>query len=332
MKLPEAIQRQVDEAEALEKQLYARPDTSDEQRPANEETPAAAEALPAEDQSSASESTGNDEQSQSSELQAKPGREDNAVYWRDRANALYGVNQQLAEEVRNLRAQTHEFSNELQRLRTAQEQVIQQRNEPSAKDNDAEVFGEDLVEAMDRRAAQRAREMVAQETKPLVDYIRQLEARLGTVDQQVAVSAQDRFTSNLSRLVPDYEAVNADVGFLNWLGEVDSVYGVPRQMALDAAANANDADRVAAIFNAYKLLTGKQATQQQRQQVRQELERQTAPTSTRGANQPASAGKVWSLAEYEAALDPRNIQKMGRQKADDLYMEAERALAEGRVQ
>jgi hypothetical protein len=40
---------------------------------------------------------------------------------------------------------------------------------------------------------------------------------------------------------------------------------------------------------------------------------------------------VWTLAEYDAALDPRNIHKMGRAAADDLVAEAERALAENRV-
>lgn len=328
MKLPEAIQRQIEEAEALERELYGQAEpVNDQQEPAQEVTEV-------QDEPVAQASEVVEPESKPVEQSEPPAhRDDEAGYWKQRFATVQGILQsqsaQFTEQLRSANDRIQALANELEAQRTTAAAATTQ---PKATDNDAEVFGEDLVEAMDRRAALRAREMVAQEAKPLLDYIKQLEARLGTVDQQVAVSAQDRFRSNLSRLVPDYEAVNADAGFLGWLGEVDPVYGLPRQAALDSAAGANDAERVAAIFNAYKLLTGKQANQQQRQQVRQELERQTAPTSTRGANQPAPAGKVWSLAEYEAALDPRNIQKLGRQKADALYEDAERALAEGRVQ
>ena len=223
------------------------------------------------------------------------------------------------------------------RIQALAHELDAQRSKPAAQpaqadDNDAEVFGEDLVGAIDRRAEQKAKALVAQETQQLIAYVKQLEAKLGTVNEQVAVSAQDRFYGKLATLVPDYEAVNQDQGFLTWLGEVDSVYGVPRQAALDAAANASDPERVASVFNAYKMLTSKQVSQQQKQQVRQELERQTAPSSTRGAATQPTQGKVWTLAEFEAALDPRNMQKLGRHKAEELYQDALRAEAEGRLQ
>lgn len=324
VKLPEAIQRQVDEAEVLERQLYAPAETPVEQQGA--EPAAVNETLPVEQAENPSESTVVTEQPK---LQAKAGREDDLSYWRDRANALYGMNQQQAEELRTMR---HNFAQLTETVNTLRSQA-QQRVEPApqSNDNDAETFGEDLVTAIDRRAEQKARTLVTQEMQQLQAYVKQLEAKLGNVGEQVALSAQDRFVGRLASLVPDYEAVNAEQGFLNWLGEVDPVYGVPRQVALDNAADANDADRVAAIFNAYKVLTSKHIQQQQKQQVRQELERQTTPTVTRGAAQPTQ-GKVWTIKDYEQALDPRNITLMGRQKADELAAEAEQAYAEGRIQ
>lgn len=322
MKLPEAIQRQVDEAEALERSLYQQPEGN-----AEDQTQVEPEA-PTEPVVEATEHVEPEPQTEVQpvqEIKAKPGREDDADYWRSRANTLYGMNQQQASELQQLKANMQELAAELSRMRDVQTQA------PQPQDNDAETFGEDLVAAMDRRAEQKAKQLVAQEMGQMAAYVKQLEAKLGMVDQQVAVSSQDRFYAQLSQHVPDYMAVNADQGFLNWLGDVDPVYGVPRQSALDAAANALDADRVAAIFLAYKSLTGKQVDTAKKQQVRQELERQTAPQSTRGSPQAAPTGKVYTQAEYMAALDPRNIKTMGRDKADALAQDAEAAYYEGRV-
>lgn len=326
MKLPEAIQRQVEEAEALERQLYAQPEG--EQQQASEQTQET-EQLPASDQESASGSKQDeqDEQVQQPELRAKPGREEDPSYWRDRANALYGMNQQQAEELRQLRAHIQELSGEMVRLKQEREKPVEQHS----KDNDAETFGEDLVDAIDRRAEQKAKLLVERQMTALSDYVKQLEAKLGVVGDQVAVSAQDRFYTALSSMVPDYEAVNTDAAFLSWLGEVDPIYGVARQSALDAAANALDAGRVASIFNAFKAASGRQQIAQQKQQVRKELERQTAPVSAKGQAQAGNPGRIYTQAEYVAALDPRNVSRMGKQDAEALAADAEAAFYEGRV-
>lgn len=323
MKLPAAIQRQVDEAEALERQLYAQ-----SQDPAQAEgdgvTPVAEPA--------AVQATEHVEpEPQTVETVEPARREDDAAYWKQRFATVQGMlnaqTQQATEQTRQLNERIQALANELEQQRTAQ----QQASTKTANDNDAETFGEDLVATIDRRAEQRARELVAQETAAMRDYISALESRLGAVGEQVSISAQDRFLTELSRRVPNYESINVDQGFLNWLGEVDPVYGVPRQAALDQAAQAMDAARVAAVFVAYDQLTRKQVEVQAKQQVRQELERQVAPSSVKGAAQVSAQGKIFTLQEYEAALDPRNIAKMGRVAADALAAEAEQAYAEGRV-
>lgn len=312
--LPEAIQRQVDEADALHKELYGQEEIShDEQQPEP-----AVEAAPEEPELQT-------EEQPAPEIKAKPGREDDVEYWKARANTLYGMNQQQAYELQQVKASVQELTQEVARSRSTESQTT-----PS-KDNDAETFGEDLVDAIDRRAEQKAQQLVAREMGQMQAYVKQLESKLGAVNEHVAVSQEERFYSALSAKQPDYESTNASPGFLSWLGEVDELSGVTRQQLLDAAAQRLDADRVANIFATYNKLTGKQVNQQQRQDNRRELERSIGPSATPNSAAPAPTGKGWTLAQYEAALDPRNIMKMGRAQADALYAEAEQALAEGRV-
>ena len=315
--LPEAIQRQVDEAEALEKELYGQEQDSNAEPVTPVETAEVVETKEPELQT---------EVTPAPEIKAKPGREDDVEYWKARANTLYGMNQQQAYELQQVKGQVQELSQEVMRSRT-QEQAPTQ----TSKDTDAETFGEDLVEAMDRRAEQMAKQLVAREVGQLQAYIQQLEGKLGVVDQHVADNVQDRFSNTLTKLVPDWESINVNQGFLNWLGEVDPVYGVPRQAALDSAAQNMDANRVASIFLEYNKLTGKQVQNQQREVVRKELERSVGPSTAPATTAPPQAGRIWTMAEFEAAQDPRNIYKMGRAAADALAADAELAYSEGRI-
>ena len=309
-KLPEAVQRQVEAAEALERELYnTQPEGTGNAQPAEEPTPVAeptpelpptAEPAP--------------------ELQAKPGKEEDLNYWRSRANALFGVNQQQTVELQTLKEQVQAMTTELSSLSA---KLTTPTEQPAEDGKDAEIFGEDLVAAIDRRA----KEIAASQVATLREEIARLRESQGATEAQVQMTVHDRFIANLNAALPDWEARNQDVGLLRWLEQIDPVYGRPRQAALDEAAAQRDASRVVAIFKAY----APDVPPTTAHQARNELERQVTPTSTRGASNQPPAEKLWTGEEYEAAQDPRNISTMGRERADTLAAEAERALMEGRV-
>jgi TolA-binding protein len=315
--LPEAIQRQLDEAAALEKQVYGQP--APEGNTEVVEPAATSEAVV--------------EPVVAPVAQPEPVAQDEDESFRRKYDVLRG---KFDAEVPRLHAQLREATGQLQQafaeiqhLRS----VVDTRAQPeqTATDNDAETFGEDLTQAIDRRAKAIATELAGKQTQQLMQHIRQLESRLGEVNEHVEVNEQDRFLTQLSKIVPDYETVNVEQGFLNWLGEADPVYGVPRQAALDAASERGDAAQVANVFLAYKQLTGKQVKSQQREQSRQELERQVAPNTPSGSAATPTAGKVISRADYEYAYDPRTIRELGQAKAEELMAAADAAYAEGRV-
>lgn len=313
--LPAAIQKQLEEAEALQQQLAPQPATPAEPAPASEievvpqpdvaaEVPPDAPIAPAEDETFKQKYT---------ILQAKYDAEV----------------PRLHAQLREATGYINQLAVEVEALKTAKPVPTP---EPDAPDNDAETFGEDLTSAIDRRASKKAQAMIDAAVAPFKEHIAKLEAKLGSMDEQVADTAYDRFLAGITAEVPDYQAINADQGFLRWLGEVDPVYGVPRQAALDSAAKALDSARAAAIFKAYKALTGKQAVDTDKQRRQQELARQVAPSGVRSSAPVTPAGKIWTAAEYEHAFDPRTIRSIGAEAATELQAQADLAYQEGRVQ
>ena len=318
--LPESVRRQVEEAEALEKQLYGEPTPEGNTEPSPEPDPVPE---PVPEPAPTPETTA---------VTQPEGFADEEESFRRRYEVLQG---KYSAEVPRLHAQLREANERMNSMQAEfsaiKEQLAQKPVTQDRPDNDAETFGEDLVDAIDRRAERKAQSLVAAELKPLQDYVRKLEAQLGSVNDSVQSSAQDVFLNKLAVQVPDYEATNVDQGFLAWLGESDPVYGVPRQAALDDAVRNLDVSRTASIFQAYNLLTRKQVATHKQQETRKELERQVAPKTNTPASQVPQSERIWTLGEWEAAQDPRNIYKMGRAESDALAAEAERALVEGRV-
>ena len=190
-----------EEVEVVERQLYQQPEGTAEAE-AVQETPA----VQNEPQAEATEHVEPEPQT-IVKAEEPPRRDDEVAYWKQRFATVQGMlnsqSAQFGEQLRLANDRIQALTTDLESVRKASA-----AEPPRSNDNDAEVFGEDLVGAIDRRAEQKARALVAQETQQLMAYVKQLEAKLGNVGEQVAESTQDRFYNRLAALVPDYEAVN----------------------------------------------------------------------------------------------------------------------------
>ena len=313
--LPPSVQRQLDEATALEAQLYGPAPTptvvnTDVPQPAETPQPAPAEPAPVE----------------------QPAPQPEEETFRQRYNVLQ---HKYNAEVPRLHAQLREAVANITQL-TAEVQRLQQATalQPTSvpqDEEDTERFGEDLMAAIDRRATALAQQMLQSRDGEITQYIRSLEAKLENVGERVVQTDQERFYAALAQRVPQWESINGNQAWLAWLSEVDPVYGQPRQAALDAAANALDANRVAAIFNAFNGLTSKPIDAKAKETARKQLERQIAPQPASASASSQAAGEHWTQADYERAYDPRIHRQVGPEKAAQMMAEADKALAEGRV-
>lgn len=170
-------------------------------------------------------------------------------------------------------------------------------------DKDAETFGSDLIDLIKRQA----QELVSEREVALNEVVKELRAENASLKANVTsvtktqeATAQEAYVAQLTALVPDWETVNRDQGFLTWLEGQDPLSGLARQALIDNAYQQLDAKRTAVIFNAWKGLQPAQPPAPP--QPKPEVQRQVTPGKSKQVPaSPASdaSGKIWSHAEIE---------------------------------
>ena len=137
------------------------------------------------------------------------------------------------------------------------------------------------------------------------------------VARQQTQSATDNFWAELNRRVPNWQQINNDQDFQNWLLQLDPLTGQTRQTFLEAAQKALDVNRVVAFFDAFAPQTGQDAkTNGQPSRSASELEKQVAPGRSRGtSNAVDNNPKTYSPEEIRAFYnDVRAGKYKGREK------------------
>lgn len=315
MSLPKAIQKQVEEADAMVAHMNG--ETPPGETPPNVDPQPAPEPAP--------------QPVVSQETQPKP--QPSEETWQAKYLTLKGM---YDAEVPRMHAQVRELNTQVQQLiaenATAKAQPAPEPTpaKPLITEQDKEAFGTDLIDLIDRATEAKVAGFRDREAQ-LQAELAELKSKVGRVDDSVTGSSKERFLERLGQQVPDWEALNIDQGFLAWLAAVDPVYGLPRQAALNNAYETLDAARTANIFNQYKA-TLAPATPQTK--ANQELQRQVAPTRSRSTPAPATnpnESKVYSQGEITQFYEEWRRGYLSEDEAVRMEKEIHAAIAEGRV-
>lgn len=321
--LPKQIQAQLEEAERIQQQLQKPPTevsvdpvVAETEPPQPAEPPEPAVAAPA-------------------EPPAEPQKD--AAYWEHRFRTLDGIYK--ADKARmdeTMRSQGEQLQQLMQQIRTMQTPAPQPQPQPQPEtplvsDKDEDKFGSDLIDM--------ARRVSREELRSLTRRLDSIEAaiktvapqvqRVAKVEAEVAQTREDRFWSELTKEVPDWESINEDQKWLAWLKEYDPIAGKPRQASLLEAQQTLDHRRVVAMF---KLFKGPQAPAPQPKAKQNELARQVAPARNSTVTTPSQTAKTYTGKDYAYWLDPRRLNDTALDQVVAMKAELERAYVEGRIQ
>lgn len=183
----------------------------------------------------------------------------------------------LAAENKDLKQRLQELEDSLETLKNAKP------IEPLVKPEEIEEYGEGLIDVARRIARE---ELAAKQAE-----IDALKSKIDSVSNVTAQKVESDFFKSLAEMVPDWEQVNQDAGFLNWLDEVDELTGESRQVLLSRAEKSRDAARTAKFFTAYKKTSSTWAANSTKA-----LDQQVAPATNQSPQTPPSK-KIWTRGE-----------------------------------
>ena len=316
MALPRSIQAQVEQANAVLAQANPQP-----QEPQAEIAPEAPESQPQAPEPTAS-----------TETPAQPTQPQPDV-WEHKYKTLQGL---FNREVPGLQNQVKDLRSQLETAVARLNEAADAKAKPSepaapvADPRDVENFGSDLVEMVQRTAERmfgRAASELQGQAARIEQRLAQLEQALQGTHETVAMTAEQSFFDRLTKMVPDWEQINANDAFLAWLAEVDPVYGHPRQSALNAAQQSMNADRAAAVFKAF---TATQPAAPKPNAVAKQVSPKAAATA-------APTPQTKPILTEQQVVEYYNAKRRGEyrgQEAEVQRIEAmiNLAIAEGRVQ
>jgi len=317
MALPRQVEAQLRELEALEKQL------AEGQNPA----PAAPNQTPAEPPQDPQPAPAEPKPVEPTPTPTEPVVAEEK--WEQKYKTLKGM---YDAEVPRLHADMRDLKAQVDNLRKAAETKPAEQAKPAVAeklvtDADVEAFGSDLIEVQRKVARE-----VAAEFRGELDAMRaeneKLREQLTSTGTQVSEAS---FEQRLYRMVPDFEAVNADPKWIAWLNEVDPLLRAPRSSVAQQAFNRGDAEGVAHYVAMFKQTV---APVEQKADKTDELERQLQPNRGATSAPPTSQkGKVYTNSDIEKMF--RKAADLGTKgqldAAKKLEAEIDAAFMEGRV-
>jgi hypothetical protein len=107
--------------------------------------------------------------------------------------------------------------------------------------DDVYNYGEDLIGFTQRAAAQY-----------VAPHLQALDQQNAELRRQVAEQARKAMHQQVTAAVPNYQEIDADPRWLQWLSGIDPLTGATRQQVLDDAIAAGSAPRVIAFFNTFQ--------------------------------------------------------------------------------
>ena len=142
------------------------------------------------------------------------------------------------------------------------------------------------------------------------------------------------FEARLLKAVPDFEQINADPAWIEWLDEVDPLIRAPRRAIAQQAYANGDVEAVKSYVELFKRSRAPApAVEPPKLSREQELQRQVQP-SRATTSAPSSGGKkTYTMGEAEALFNRiQHLTAQGRiDEAKRLDAEISAAYAEGRI-
>ena len=172
--------------------------------------------------------------------------------WEQKYRASQGRLKQANDTVRELTTLVHQKDMLLAAIQTPPAPTtIELPAEFRLSPEDEENYGEDMIRVISAKAAQIAKVQVTELEQRFAARLAQIEGGLAHVGTTVTQDAREKFKMALTSELPNWDAINHDQNFHNWLGLTDPYSGGIRLDMLKKAYAEGNVHRTLAFFKGF---------------------------------------------------------------------------------
>lgn len=262
-----------------------------------------------------------------------PARENDADYWRNRAQTNYGMLQAQSKELAQLRESLEHMRKDVQAF-----QQSKQTNEPGTKTPQPGTNAgglEPIMGVLDQQELHdygpdyfKMHARVNEATvKPVVDKVSTLEKSVENLNRTLF----SRHERDVLAKVPAFADINNDRRFIDWLrGSIDETTGKDHLTLLNEAHKGADTDTVVAYFQAWATRPG--ASVESNPPGAYFEPHPGAGGAGPGFQQGGAAGRLWTSSEVKQAYadNAKGYYRANPAKWAELKLDIDKAIAEGR--
>lgn len=340
VKIPEAVRRAAEAAEAAQRAAYPDqvPAAPTPKPPANSDTVVIADPpAPAPEPVAPVTPASNEPPQPTPQPPPAPASQDED--WKHKFNSEHGRRQRLEVQLAQSNDRIALLEASLEELKSRPTHVPAPAPTKLITEQEESEFGPEMLDVMGRRA----KEIVTPELVELRDTVARLTQQLEGTTTANARTAKATMLATMDAAMPEWRQINVTDEFKSWLALPDKYFGASRQSALTKAYEQNDTERVLNFFRGFvsELAATVPAAEPRvdtppaTQPARPQLETLAAPGRARTSAQPnAPAEKqIITTADIEAFYAAVRRGDYRGREAEKEALEQELFLAqrEGRV-
>lgn len=333
MALPAAVQKQIDEANAIAAKIYPPPvdnaaeDTSASE-PVAETPPAPVSTLPTVDF-----------EQKYKVLQGKYNAE--VPRLQGQLRELSNTQQNLQSQLTGTQTLLASLSQGAPRAPTTPDGVPPSSVRSLIKDEEIKEFGPDLVDLMRRVATETVMPQVEGRLRPLSQELDRTSKAASSAVSNAMKTEEEKVHAQLTNAVPNWLTLNEDENFHAWLDLTDPYSGEKRGDLLTRAYNRHDGPRVVTFFQGFlnenATVAPPAPTTPTTRTPSVALESMVAPGTARAGStagaQDGANKRIWTAADISQFYKDKSGGKYARNQKQAVALEADifAAQAEGRI-
>ena len=214
---------------------------------------------------------------------------------REKVRQLEG-NAVSSEQVAQLQQQLQQLQSDNTQLKQTLAEHQQQQETSNLNPYLVDEYGDDFARAVAEQASLQTKSLRQEFENKISELTQQVQSSQNNVQQVATDNRMQTLKSVLGNRQVNFDQVNNDPDFHNWLSEVDPYSGMQRQALLETAFNQGDIERTARFYTAFV-----------------ESQKSTPNNPLRDHVDPTHGNSFADTGSQTSTFDPNALVQLGRQ-------------------